>query len=185
MFKSFKSYQELFPNFIAQEIFPLDTSDVLDKLYTIKKEVKLGSKISNQGGYQTLPNLHMLPDFKSLTDSIRSFITDKVKKQVVIDEMWGNINKTYSFNLVHTHCSNKDTLSFFSGVYYLKCNEDTGNIYFHFPQAFYGCTQIRPKQNMMVIFPSYMLHSVGVNQSDQDRVSIAFNFYITENAGGS
>ena len=35
--------------------------------------------------------------------------------------------------------------------------------------------RIRPKAGQMVIFPSYLLHSVYPNDSDQDRITIAFN----------
>ena len=41
--------------------------------------------------------------------------------------------------------------------------------------GFDNMIRIRPKTGQIVIFPSYVLHSVYPNSSNQDRITIAFN----------
>ena len=38
--------------------------------------------------------------------------------------------------------------------------------------------QYQSKENQVIIFPSWISHSVGVNESDSDRISIALNVKI-------
>jgi uncharacterized protein (TIGR02466 family) len=97
----------------------------------------------------------------------------------------------------HTHSN-----SLFSGVLYLKAAEKTGQISFHkykkyldisSPTLSLGFTEwnifnsdkwsITPNENQIIIFPSNLMHSVETNNSDHDRVSIAFNVFVRGNLG--
>lgn len=92
----------------------------------------------------------------------------------------------------HTHNN-----SLFSGVLYLKASENTGEISFHkykkyldisSPTLSLGFTEwnifnsdkwsITPTENQIIIFPSNLMHSVETNNSNHDRVSIAFNVFV-------
>ena len=44
--------------------------------------------------------------------------------------------------------------------------------------SFDNMIRIRPKTGQIVIFPSYLLHSVYPNNSDQDRITIAVNSHL-------
>ena len=100
---------------------------------------------------------------------------------------WINVNPKGGSNLIHSHPN-----SHWSGVLYIQQpNDVTGNsgmIEFINPNqegrdlagllpknGFDPIMRIRPKAGQMVIFPSYLLHSVYPNDSDQDRITIAFN----------
>ena len=100
---------------------------------------------------------------------------------------WINVNAKGGSNLIHSHPN-----SHWSGVLYIQQpNDVTGNsgmIEFINPNqegrdlagllpknGFDPIMRIRPKAGQMVIFPSYLLHSVYPNDSDQDRITIAFN----------
>jgi uncharacterized protein (TIGR02466 family) len=92
----------------------------------------------------------------------------------------------------HTHSN-----SLFSGVLYLKAAEETGQISFHkyakyldvsSPTLSLGFTEwnifnsdkwsITPHENQIIIFPSNVVHSVEINNSNDDRISIAFNVFV-------
>jgi uncharacterized protein (TIGR02466 family) len=92
----------------------------------------------------------------------------------------------------HTHSN-----SLFSGVLYLKAAEETGQISFHkyskyldvsSPSLSLGFTEwnifnsdkwsITPHKNQIIIFPSNVVHSVEKNNSNDDRISIAFNMFV-------
>ncbi len=99
---------------------------------------------------------------------------------------WMNMNPPGGFNAPHTHPG-----AHWSGVYYVSqpaVEEGTsGMIEFLDPRsdlpnwrilrakAFRPKRRIRPHVGEIVMFPSYLVHWVYPNQTDEERVSIAFN----------
>jgi uncharacterized protein (TIGR02466 family) len=109
---------------------------------------------------------------------------------------WSVLHEPRDWGQMHMH-----TNSLISGVLYTKVSEDSGNIVFHrnslnsiFPTALdleYNqknilnarTWSIKPENNMIVLFPSHVLHSIDENKSDQNRYSLAFNFFIKGHLG--
>ena len=99
---------------------------------------------------------------------------------------WVNINKKGGFNAIHTHGR-----FHISGVYYVKQpsvkSGQSGMIEFvnsrfdhHIFQelnanAFAPKVSMRPKAGEMIVFPSTLLHSVYPNDSEEERITIAWN----------
>ncbi len=99
---------------------------------------------------------------------------------------WMNMNPPGGFNAPHTHPG-----AHWSGVYYVSqpaVEEGTsGVIEFLDPRsdlpnwrilrakAFRPKRRIRPHVGEIVMFPSYLVHWVYPNETDEERVSIAFN----------
>ena len=109
---------------------------------------------------------------------------DKVK----ITVMWSIINKKGSFNIQHNHPN-----AYLSAVYYVKMPINSGNIKFFDPKEQKSIrypkiknytdisaliTEITPKEGDLLIFPSYLYHSVAENFSEEDRMIISFNVDI-------
>lgn len=44
----------------------------------------------------------------------------------------------------------------------------------------YSVYRYRPRNDMLVVFPAWLGHSVTNNRTRQDRVSIAFNLTVTD-----
>ena len=75
----------------------------------------------------------------------------------------------------------------FSGIYYIQ-GEDTGNLVFYNTQnLMHDCYtkspftkkfKMNPKDNSLVLFPSWVPHEVEENKSDRQRINIAFNVTI-------
>lgn len=103
-------------------------------------------------------------------------------------DFWFNISSTGNFQEYHQH-----TNSHFSLVYYVKAPLGSGNIHFksiesitdmfdlpihhkNLTQASYKSCMYEPKNSMVLIFRSNLLHMVAKNLSDQDRISISMNF---------
>ena len=42
----------------------------------------------------------------------------------------------------------------------------------------YPINTITPKENMPVIFPAWAIHAVEINLSDDERISLSFNFKL-------
>ena len=114
---------------------------------------------------------------------------DVKHKEFEITGLWANINPTGGLNSPHTHPNN-----FLSGVYYVELPDDVGQIVFSDPrpQASGILPQVKKwnkyvgneikleiKPGRMVMFPAWLVHSVPVNRSPQERISISFNIMFT------
>ena len=109
-------------------------------------------------------------------------------QEVKISNMWAIINKKGSLNQKHLH-SNNDL----SAAYYVTAEENCGDIIFYDPRpaTIYKhpiakkpnilnatINSISPEPGMLVLFPSYLEHSVDPNLSEQKRIVISFNLSL-------
>ena len=127
-----------------------------------------------------------------ISPSIEKVMTDmnweKNKQTIKISNMWAIINTGGSANLRHQHGN-----STISGAYYVRAPENCGDIVFYDPRpaAVYShpnvegpnmlnaqVNGITPKEGALVLFPSYLDHSVNENLSKEERVVISFNIKI-------
>ena len=84
---------------------------------------------------------------------------------------WFNIAKKGEQTGVHDHAK----LASVSGVVYLQCSPNSGNLFFQSEEKI-ECS-IVPEEGKMVLFPSHVRHGVSVNESADQRISLAFNLY--------
>ena len=113
---------------------------------------------------------------------------DKQKQISKINNMWAIINTGGSANLRHQHGN-----STISGAYYVRAPINSGDIVFYDPRPapVYShpnvvnpnilnaqVNSITPKEGALVLFPSYLDHSVNENQSKEERIVISFNIRI-------
>ena len=109
-------------------------------------------------------------------------------QEVKISNMWAIINKKGSLNQKPLH-SNNDL----SAAYYVTAEENCGDIIFYDPRpaTIYKhpiakkpnilnatINSISPEPGMLVLFPSYLEHSVDPNLSEQKRIVISFNLSL-------
>ena len=97
-------------------------------------------------------------------------------------ESWTNVCSKGQFQYDHTHTTAK-----ISGCYYVSTNENDGAIRFANPnpnvhiQCFPAdkisieAVTYSPKVGRILLFPGWLTHRVNVNNTDSDRISIAFN----------
>ena len=129
---------------------------------------------------------------KFILPAIEQVITDmnweKQKQSININNMWAIINTGGSANLRHQHGN-----STISGAYYVRAPQNSGDIVFYdprpapvytFPKALNPnllnaqVNGISPKEGALVLFPSYLDHSVNENLSNEERIVISFNITI-------
>ena len=48
----------------------------------------------------------------------------------------------------------------------------------------YPINTIAPKENMLVVFPAWVPHAVEINLSDEERISLSFNFKLNRTLKG-
>lgn len=106
-------------------------------------------------------------------------------KQLKIDNSWANYFYLGQYQDRHTHLPNPCI----SGVYYIKTNGQDGNYVLHPPEvameAMYECrertnltlstVEYAPKEGRIILFPSWVPHSVRANKTDSTRISFSFN----------
>lgn len=106
-------------------------------------------------------------------------------KEFHIRNSWINIADEEEENTQHCHPGYS-----ISGTYYFRISEQQGAICFHNPNIItHACnfpqgpvcpqtTNIVPDDGDILLFPSWLTHSVKKNKSQEQRVSIAFNIDI-------
>jgi uncharacterized protein (TIGR02466 family) len=192
--------QEYFPAVIMADLLPTINTYELEKYAYSLKQLDTGRTVTNYGGWQSkdLSNHEVI---KPLIEEIIKHVlimheihSIKKKYDVFLDNIWININSKGAFNRPHVH---NDDL--FSGVFYVKTPEKCGNIVFSHPaqnQQYHfrsdlpivdewtnknsGLMYQYPQVGKLVLFPSWLLHYVEPNLSDEDRISIAFNTKLAE-----
>lgn len=148
---------------------------------------------SNVGGWHSISSLHLDNRFADIrkiigrtsADCAKHLGFDFSKANLVFQEMWINKNSPGDYNKAHVHPN-----AVLSGSYYVKVPENSGNIEFYDPvreriMSVYPikkrtkvnsqALEYRCSDGLLVIFPSWLQHSVQPNRSNDFRVSIAFN----------
>ena len=182
------------------EIIQLFSSNVYIKKTDIKNLKNLTDELKNQINY--VPNTIMsnvggvqlrFDHEKSLNslNEVKSIIVNEFKNfpKFKFESVWLNINNRNNFNISHTHpgCD-------YAGVIYLKVPENSGSIRFQNPNAFgrsnyfekltekerkdtfqYPQYQIFPEEGDILLFPADLPHYVMPNNSEEERISLAFN----------
>ena len=167
---------------------------LIKESYDLKNIDSKGRKISNVGGWQS-----ELFSLEKSSDTLKSIITKLLKDFAPIQkdvlmyiEGWTNINGPGCHNIKHHHpqCN-------LAGVFWIKVPPKSGNLLFESPHSFNSFTEIhcytdkfikntnsyltysyKPIEGEIVIFPSFLIHSVLKNESDEDRISYSFNIKL-------
>ena len=151
--------------------------------------------LSAGDAWQSTNELHNLETFRQLVQYFHSTATTILKflkisyKELMITGCWANILAKDAAHKAHKHPNN-----FLSGVYYVQTQPGADTINFHDPRI--QTAIIRPpvreltaentdqvvvkvSNGTLLVFPSYLEHSVSPNESDKERISISFNVMFT------
>ncbi len=178
----------LFPASVITLDAPLNRQQILDESLEFAKTAPNIHK-SNVNGYQGADfDCYDLAEF--ILDVLPTPVTSRKAKYSEI-YMWVNINNTSNFNMPHCHVGDNGDEPIWSGVYYLQVPENSGNIIFYDPRgeavagrkhsALYqkdiASKSITPVEGQMLLFDPLLMHAVTTNNSEEERISIAFNVY--------
>jgi uncharacterized protein (TIGR02466 family) len=178
----------IFPTVISTADLVIDNTKLEQFVQDLKKNDPFGRTYSNKGGWQSQDLDLNSPELFDLLNNILS-VVDSVAKELSLTNlrlinMWANINSNYNYNQLHVHPG-----AILSGVYYVKKPDNSGPIEFmrsdggeHFTnpnqKSFFtdGWAMFEAAEGTLVIFPGWLKHSVGANLSQEERISISFNF---------
>jgi len=188
------SYNKIFEMGVWKTAF---NTNLKEYCYNIQSSDK-GRTLTNVNGYQShslnQSDKELQPLISHLQSSVQDYIDSFLtfERPIKLQNMWININRHGSSNNTHTHPQ-----SYFSGVYYVSKPANSGNIvfehmgidtinsYWPFIQSPYqkdyngkNSVQYQFESNTgdCLMFPSYYRHYVRPNLSNENRISISFNF---------
>lgn len=189
-------FNTIFPSFVAHDYLDIDNLAITKWCY---EQYKCCPQPKLKGGWQSGPlEFSCLEKIQPLVEKLNLAIYD-VRKLIgicdsvphILSNFWININEPGNFlldsNTPHIHPG-----YFLNCVYYPKGLPNSGNLYLLAP--FNGVVQtipvehlsestgwadtrwsVNPEPGKLVIFPSWLMHWVTPNYSEDDRISIAFN----------
>ncbi|HAJ75438.1 MAG: TIGR02466 family protein [Gammaproteobacteria bacterium] len=193
----------LFPTLIYEAWYP-DYESEKEKLIAfvrrLREEDKEGQRWSAQeypSGYTSYfsrNHLYTEPELAGLVNFIHAcagnfaqqHLWDTQNFQPVINSMFANINPKFSFHSEHLH-----PYSHISGVFYARSEAGSPAISFKdprpgrwmMPPAADGSrpentfnASVAPEAGKLLIFPSWLEHEVPQNTTDEERISMPFNF---------
>ena len=177
--------QNIFPSFVCSCIPQIDMMEVLEEAHHIQLTYP-SENVSNEGGYHS-PKF-VGTKFLKLRDVVDEFCNDllhqkKLALQVQNIEYWCNINKSYNYNVMHSH-GRADLI----GIYYVKVPPNSGNLVVMRNDGSQYCDLYEnradmleyvtePETGRLYVLPGHLWHYVTGSNSDQDRISISFNIY--------
>ena len=142
-----------------------------------------------------LPGTNQL--LKQIINAVNAIHQISRKGELQLTNFWINISGKGSSNTPHTHSGLT-----YSGVFFIKVPKEMkgGRFLFyrnfneadfisteymgHFKEGYqmqgydYPINTIKPKENMLVVFPAWVPHAVEINLSDEERIILSFNFKL-------
>lgn len=157
-----------------------------------------GFQIREKNGYGTIDQ-KILNKYPNILSKISSCIDDYLYNFIEIDRRhlfkitrsWANIHEQNDWGHKHNHTSD------FTGILYISVNSKSGNVNFYKPHFHFNIfnseqniqysnenqynvkiKKVLPINGDIIIFPSFIYHGVDINQSDEKRISLAFDIEL-------
>ena len=180
------------PVYIADIEHPTLNQELERDIVAWSKQDK-GVVRTNVQGWHSHTTMQDLPEYKKLVDMLYAcqktiYDQEHLDSEPVLGNMWANINPPGGMNRAHQHPN-----SLWSGVYYIKAPKNSGHLKIDDPRA--SAAMLRPRQKegkkplrllrethyepvagRCIMFPSWLMHCVDPNNSNDIRISVSFNF---------
>jgi len=152
-----------------------------------------GELKTNAGGWHSATDMNHKREYDPLTRELFAmqdniYKKEKLTMKPVLGNMWANINYPGCFNRPHLHPN-----ALFSGVYWIKAPENSGNLMLYDPRPGVQMTMpnrkkkelphelwrevhYKPVAGRCIMFPAWLWHEVKPNESKDIRISVSFNF---------
>ena len=194
----------IFPKPFWSTLLDVNIVDLQEECFEIRNNIP-GKNKSNlgQNSYHSpnLLNLQNPPEIlklmKQITNCIQTIHQQTRRENVRLVDFWININGKGGSNVPHTHPGAK-----YSGVFYIKVPKEMkgGNLFFlrdynetyltsqenmgFFKQGYNLLPNdlpkipVKPLEKLLLVFPSWLPHSVEFNDTEEERISLSFNYIL-------
>ena len=165
----------------------------LEKDITAWANKDKGITRTNVKSWHSPTNMANLPEYKKLVSMLYAcqktiYEQEHLESEPFLGNMWANINPPGGMNRAHQHPN-----SLWSGVYYIKAPKNCGYLKIDDPRTsaamvrptqkkgtlpvrLYRETHYEPIAGRCIMFPSWLMHCVDPNRSNDIRISVSFNF---------
>ena len=148
---------------------------------------------TNVQGWHSPTNMNELPEYQKLVRMLYEcqktiYQQEHYESEPFLGNMWANINPPGGMNRAHQHPN-----SLWSGVYWIKTPKNCGDLKIDDPRSsaamcrprqkpgemparLYRETHYKPIAGRCIMFPSWLMHCVDPNESNDIRISVSFNF---------
>ena len=184
----------LFPTFVWKA--QLDRGVTQETNERLMADLNRHAPVVGHGrSWQSHQRLHETVEFTDLrkyishsTNEVLDFLKVGLR-EFEVTASWATINAPGRGHNIHAHPN-----SFLSGVYYIQTQSGADTINFHDPRAQTAIIKppvtelvaanadqavIRVVDGTMLLFPSWLQHSVDPNASDRNRISVSFNLMFS------
>ena len=192
--------QYLFPSPVYRiENLPNVNRDAIEEVCRTRMSFDQGRNVSNQNGWQShdlveaeykhLPIVGLWDECIDISKKIGDKAGLSSRYEHSVGTSWININSSKDdYNQSHCHPG-----TYLACVYYVKCQEGSGDIVFCDPRVGHAanvlhhdkltgvnCVEayMQPKQGELLLFPGWLYHFVTRNTNDEDRITIATNIVL-------
>ena len=180
------------PIYIADIKHPTLNQELERDIVAWSKQDK-GMARTNIKGWHSTTDMHQKPQFMKLVDMLYScprtiYDQEHYESKPFLGNMWANINPPGGMNRAHQHPN-----ALWSGVYWIKTPKNCGDLRIDDPRS--SAAMCRPRQKpgelptrlhrethykpiagRCIMFPSWLMHCVDPNNSNDIRISVSFNF---------
>ena len=194
----------IFPKPFWSTLIEVNIRGLQEECYEIRNNIYSKYKSNlGQNSYHSpnLLNLQNPPEIlklmKQITNCIQTIHQQSRRENVRLVDFWININGKGGANVPHTHPGAK-----YSGVFYIKVPKEMkgGNLFFlrdynetyltsqenmgFFKQGYNLLPNdlpkipVKPLEKLLLVFPSWLPHSVEFNDADEERISLSFNYIL-------
>jgi uncharacterized protein (TIGR02466 family) len=180
------------PIYIADIKHPTLNKDLERDIMAWSNQDK-GVTRTNVKGWHSTTDMHLRPEYKNLVNMLYEaqrtiYDQEHLASEPFLGNMWANINPPGGMNRAHQHPN-----SLWSGVYYVKAPKNCGHLKVDDPRSsasmvrpiqkegqlpprLYREAQYEPIDGRLIMFPSWLMHCVDPNESNEIRISVSFNF---------
>jgi uncharacterized protein (TIGR02466 family) len=184
--------EKFFPTIVYGKDVQLDNNKLAQDIVNWSNQDKGVSK-TNYKGWHSTTDMGNKPEYQLLvTELLRMqkeiYNNEHLDRYAKLGNMWANINPPGGMNMPHIHPN-----ALFSGVYYVKTQANSGRLKIFDPRPgaqiqmptrksgnpgkdLWRDANIEPMTGRIIMFPSWLWHSVEENKSNDIRISVSFNF---------
>jgi uncharacterized protein (TIGR02466 family) len=187
----------MFPTLVWKILVNAEFRDAIEAnvLATLKRLRRDVPALEPGHGWQSEQTLHQLDEIQDLTYCVINVAKSILRfwrigeEAIEITGCWATVLAKGAMHKVHSHPNN-----FLSGVYYVRIHPSGDTINFHDPRSQTRVIRppvvelsaentdqvvVRVTNGTLLMFPSYLEHSVDTNMSAEERISVSFNIMFS------
>jgi len=188
----------MFPTLVWKVQLQAELRDAIDAsvLPYITRLRKGSPPLAAGCGWQSVQDLHTAAEFNDLVSCVNRAAAAVLRFLRIgratceITACWVTILAPGAAHRMHSHPNN-----YLSAVYYLRTRPGADTINFHDPRSQAGIIRppvteltgentdqvvVRVQDGTLLLFPSYLRHSVDSNSSGEERISVSFNMMFSQ-----